>query len=141
MDCSLIRLLRPWDFPGKSARVDCHLLLQGIFLTQESNQDLPHCRQTLYRLSHQGSPIIIIVWFNLKMPIENPLSIGSAGTGSTLTCVGRCFESVHKQVWGIGWQREGRGPPVFLGTQFLYLRKNKLCCTCKAFLCFQILWA
>ena len=32
-------------------------LFQGIFPTQESNPGLPHCRQTLYRLSHQGSPI------------------------------------------------------------------------------------
>ena len=24
----------------------CHFLLQGIFLTQESNPGLPHCRQT-----------------------------------------------------------------------------------------------
>ena len=32
--------------------------LQGIFPTQESNWGLPHCRQTLYRLSHQGSPLI-----------------------------------------------------------------------------------
>ena len=31
-------------------------LLQGIFLTQESNQGLLHCRQILYRPSHQGSP-------------------------------------------------------------------------------------
>ena len=30
--------------------------LQGIFLTQGSNPGLPHCRQTLYHLSHQGSP-------------------------------------------------------------------------------------
>ena len=33
-----------------------HFLLQGIFLTQGSNPGLPHCRQTLYHLSHQGSP-------------------------------------------------------------------------------------
>ena len=46
----------PWDFPGKSAGVDCHFLLQGIFLTQESNLGLPHRRQMLYRGSHQGSP-------------------------------------------------------------------------------------
>ena len=32
-------------------------LLQGIFLTQGSNPGLLHCRQILYRLSHQGSPI------------------------------------------------------------------------------------
>ena len=50
------RLLRPWDFAGKSARVGCHFLLQGIFLTQGSNLGVPYCRQTLYRLSHQGSP-------------------------------------------------------------------------------------
>ena len=50
------RLLRPWDFPGKSTGVGCHFLLQRIFLTQGSNPGLPHCRQTLYHLSHQGSP-------------------------------------------------------------------------------------
>ena len=31
-------------------------LLQEIFLTQELNQDLLHCRQILYQLSYQGSP-------------------------------------------------------------------------------------
>ena len=36
--------------------VGCHFLLQGIFLTQGSNLGLPHCRQILYHLSHQGSP-------------------------------------------------------------------------------------
>ena len=30
-------------------------LLQKIFLTQESNQSLLHCRQILYQLSYQGS--------------------------------------------------------------------------------------
>ena len=32
----------------------CHFLLQGIFPTQGSNLGPLHCRQTLYRLSHQG---------------------------------------------------------------------------------------
>ena len=32
-------------------------LLQGIFPTQESNRDLPHCRQILYQPSYQGSPL------------------------------------------------------------------------------------
>ena len=40
MDCSL---------PG-STGVGCH------FLLPDSNQGFPHCRQTLYRLSNQGSP-------------------------------------------------------------------------------------
>ena len=34
-------------------------LLQGIFPTQGSNLGLPHCRQILYQLSHQGSPRIL----------------------------------------------------------------------------------
>ena len=33
-----------------------HFLLQGISPTRGLNPGLPHCRQTLYRLSHQGSP-------------------------------------------------------------------------------------
>ena len=32
---------------GKSAGVGCHFLLQGIFLTQESNPSLLHWRQIL----------------------------------------------------------------------------------------------
>ena len=46
------RLLRPWYFPSKNTEASCHLLLQGIFPTQGLNPGLPHCRQTLYRLSH-----------------------------------------------------------------------------------------
>ena len=42
--------------PGKNTGVSCHFLLQGIFPTQGSNPGLLHCRQILYRLSHQGSP-------------------------------------------------------------------------------------
>ena len=37
----------------------CHSLLQGIFLTQELNLGLLHCRQILYHLSHQGSPVLL----------------------------------------------------------------------------------
>ena len=38
----------------------CHFLLQRIFPTQGSNPGLPHCRQTLYRLSHQG--VVLLRW-------------------------------------------------------------------------------
>ena len=34
----------------------CHFLLQAIFPTQGSNLGLPHCRQILYHLNHQGGP-------------------------------------------------------------------------------------
>ena len=51
------RILCPWNSPGKNTRVGSHSLLQGIFLTQELNPCLLHCRQILYCLSHQGSTI------------------------------------------------------------------------------------
>ena len=39
------------------ARVGSLSLLQGIFPTQGTNPGLPHCRQILYQLSPQGSPL------------------------------------------------------------------------------------
>ena len=52
------RLLCPWNSPGRSTSVGSLSLLQGIFPTQGSNPGLPHCRQILYCLSHQGSPVV-----------------------------------------------------------------------------------
>ena len=48
----------PADSQGKpkNTEVGSLSLLQGIFLIQESNQGLLHCRQILYQLSYQGSP-------------------------------------------------------------------------------------
>ena len=49
------RLLCPWDFPGKNIGLGSHFILQGIFSTQGLNLGLPHCKQILCYLSHQGS--------------------------------------------------------------------------------------
>jgi len=46
-------------------------LLQGIFLPQESNQGLLHCRRILYQLSYQGS---------LESSIEIPLKSRNEAT-------------------------------------------------------------
>ena len=59
------RLLHPWDFLCKSTGVGCHFFLQGIFPTQGLNPGLPHCRQMLYCLSHQGINIDIYINFTL----------------------------------------------------------------------------
>ena len=48
-------LQSPWNSPGQNTGVGSYSLLQGIFPTQGSNPGLPHCRQILYHLSHQGS--------------------------------------------------------------------------------------
>ena len=53
------RLLCPWNSPGKNTGVGSHSLLQGIFLTQGSNLDLPHCRQILLLYEPPGKPIDI----------------------------------------------------------------------------------
>ena len=75
----------PWDFPGKNTGVGCYLLLQGIFLTQGSNPGLPHCRQTLYRLNHQGSPSCKDIW-HLKKSISTDISTLQLSLAPKLGC-------------------------------------------------------
>ena len=60
MDCSPPGSSVHGDFPGKNTGMGCHSLLQGIFLAQGSNPGLPHYRQTLYHLSHQGIPLHMV---------------------------------------------------------------------------------
>ena len=52
-------LYSPWNSPGQNTGVGSLFLLQGIFPAQGSNWGLLHCRQILYQLSYQGSPINI----------------------------------------------------------------------------------
>ena len=51
IDCSPPDSPVPGDSPGKNTGVGSLSLLQGNFLTQESNQGLLHCRRILYQLS------------------------------------------------------------------------------------------
>ena len=48
----------PSEPPGKPKNTGVGSIspLQGNFLTQESNQDLLHCRCVLHQLNYQGSP-------------------------------------------------------------------------------------
>ena len=48
-------LCRPWNSPGQNIGMGSLSLFQGIFPNQGSNSGLPHCRQILYQLNHQGS--------------------------------------------------------------------------------------
>ena len=52
-------LYSAWNSPGQSTAVGSLSFLQGIFPTNRSNPGLPHCRQTLYQLSHKGSLFLI----------------------------------------------------------------------------------
>ena len=67
-------LFCPRDFPGKNTGVDCHFLVQGIFLTQESNPRLWHI---LHRqadslpLSHLESPQEELKSLLMKVKVES----------------------------------------------------------------------
>ena len=72
------RLLCPWSSPGKNTGVGCHFLLQGFFPTQGLNLGLLPCRQTLYWLSHLGSPILVYInniLLEFSMPESLPWSL------------------------------------------------------------------
>ena len=58
MDCSPSGFSCPWDSPGKNTAVDCHSLLQRIFLTQGLNPGPLHCMQILYHLNYREVPEI-----------------------------------------------------------------------------------
>ena len=47
-------LQSPRNSPGQNTEVGSHSPLQGIFPTQGLNPGVPHCKQILYQLSHQG---------------------------------------------------------------------------------------
>ena len=58
---TVLQLYSPWNSPGQNTGVGSLSLLQGIFLTPESNWGLPHCRQILYQLSYQRRPWATLV--------------------------------------------------------------------------------
>ena len=66
----------PAELPGKpkNTGVGALFLFQGIFPTQELNWGLLPCRQILYQLSHQGSPVMNFMnttkqnWWGLRFP-------------------------------------------------------------------------
>ena len=72
MDCSPPGSSIHGDSPGKSTRVGCHTLLQGIFPTQTLNPSLPHCRYILYHVCHQGNPCFSQVFTFSVLDLAHP---------------------------------------------------------------------
>ena len=79
MDCWPTMLLCPWDLSSKNIRVDCHILLQGIFPTQGWNsclQYLLHGRADSLPLNHLGSPIrMYIHWYILTQLLSQHIQV------------------------------------------------------------------
>ena len=65
MDYSLPGSFCAWDFPDKNTGVGCHFLLQGIFLTQESNSHLLHrlhCQAEFFATVPPGKPFTMYTY-------------------------------------------------------------------------------
>ena len=85
-----IRLLCPWDSPGKNSGVGCHFLLEEIFPIQGSTLGLLYCRWILYCPSRQKPQVALAV--------KNLL----ANTGRYKKCG---FDSwIGKLPWRKAWQ-------------------------------------
>ena len=81
------------DFPGRNTGVDCHFLLQGIFLTQGSYLCFLHWQVDSLPLSHQGSPQLITYLSCIL------LSSGNTKIKEALSLSSRCLQSSERQVW------------------------------------------
>ena len=76
-----VRLLCPWNFPGKNTGVSCHFLLQGIFLTKDLNLCL----------------FCLLCWQAGSLPV-NHLGLLSVSTQSMYVT----FENVYFYQWRHG---------------------------------------
>ena len=68
-------LYRPWNSPGQNTGVGSLSLLQGIFPTKGSNPGLLHCRQILYQVSLNRSPILFISLYIMVQALFCSLSL------------------------------------------------------------------
>ena len=75
-----VRLLCPWDSPGKNTGVGCHALFRGIFPTQGSNRCLLlllHWQECYHSCNQRGT----VGWLFRDPPrAENLTGRGRAGT-------------------------------------------------------------
>ena len=93
--------LCPWNSPGKNTRVGSHYILQGTFLTQESNPSVLSCRQILYHLSRQGSPNFTAVLVKFKKHLCTHAKLQLSSGCIILMCF---FKNATSHVYpGRGW--------------------------------------
>ena len=101
----------PEIFQAKHNGVGCQFLLQGIFLTQESNLGLPHCKQIFfYHLSHHKH---IHIWVpQVVLVVENlPANAGELRGAGSIPGLGRIpgrGQATHSSIlaWKIPWTKE-----------------------------------
>ena len=75
-ELQLVRLLCPWDFPGKDIEVGCHPL-PGIFLTQGSNPHLLyHMHTNMTAVKFQSNKILSNEVYQTTKHCQNYLMVG-----------------------------------------------------------------
>ena len=107
------RLFYPWDFPGKNTGMGCHFLLQGIFPTQGSNQNLLHCRR---------SPALAGKFFAIQVTKEANIQLGFPGGSMVKNLLAMQVTWVQSLGQQDPWRREWLPSPVFLPGEFHGLR-------------------
>ena len=128
MDCSPPASSVHGDSPGKNSGGGSHAFLRGIFPTQGLNPDLPHCRQILYSLSHQGSNtkiyrVIVKSYRQVRKEIQHCCLalLGKVSWKTGLLKGGRAF-----QAKGHSEQRDRHGTKHQGDRTFLLLISDKL---------------
>ena len=91
MDCSLQGSSVHGIFQARVLEWVAISVSWGIFLTQGWNPGLPHCRQTLYRLSHQGSPFLWEWCVHSKPRLQPTSCIFRASLGAPPSCPEDCL--------------------------------------------------
>ena len=114
-----VRLLSPWNSPGRNTGVGSHFLLQRIFLTQGLNLDLLHCRQILYHPSQVSENESRSVVSNSLQPhgLYNPWNSPGQNTGAGGLSLLQGIFPTQESNWGllhckqILYQRSYQGSP------------------------------
>ena len=102
----------PWNSPGKNTGVGRHSLLQGIFPIRGLNPGLLHCRQILYCLSHQGSPIATEMLFTQSCPaLCDPVDCSPPDSSTHGIFQARVLEwvAIAFSIWRLGLQYRNSG--------------------------------
>ena len=84
MDCSP-EILCPWDSSGKNTGVGSHSILQGIFLTQETNPFLLHWQVGSLPLSRRKAQVLDTISSNTMQSGLDRISRHEAQGGSIWT--------------------------------------------------------
>jgi len=100
------RLHSPWNSPGQNTGMGSLSFLQGVFPIQGSNPGLPHCRQIINQLSHQGIPQYKIESLKINKNIWSFLWQGKLCAYELSTQGMQEPELLTTPLWVICWWRQ-----------------------------------